>query len=225
MKSKWILLATLGLWITLCSNAEAISFGFTNISNNSISDAAIGEAQLSVDVTDIGSGQVLFTFLNIGSDASSITDVYFDDNEDTPVLSAIHGLIDADDGSDGDPGVDFSLGATPPILPAGNNATPPFIVTSGLAADSAPPVQPSGVNPGESLGVIFDLVSGESFADTISALSIGNLRVGIHVQGFASGGSESYVNTPNPVPEPATLLLFGTGVASLAGFRLRKKRK
>ena len=30
---------------------------------------------------------------------------------------------------------------------------------------------------------------------------------------------------PSPVPEPATMLLFGTGIASLAGSRIRRKKK
>lgn len=29
---------------------------------------------------------------------------------------------------------------------------------------------------------------------------------------------------PNPVPEPATMLLFGTGVAGLAGSRFRRRK-
>ena len=32
------------------------------------------------------------------------------------------------------------------------------------------------------------------------------------------------VNSSQPVPEPATMLLFGTGIAGLAGSRLRRKR-
>jgi len=195
--------------------AHAALFGFDNITNNNAGDAAIAESQLSVKVTDAGSDQVLFTLLNSGPEASSITDVYFDDGS----LLAFADLIDADDNG-GDPGVDFSQGASPPNLPGANNASPPFVTTAGFAFDSDAPTQPNGVNPGEELGILFNLLGSNSFADVIASLTNTSLRIGIHVQGFASGGSESFVN--NPVPEPATMLLLGSGLIGLAGFGRKK---
>ena len=195
--------------------AHAALFGFDNITNNNAGDAAIGELQISVEVTDAGSDQVLFTFLNSGPEASSIADVYFDDGS---LLDFVY-LIDADDNG-GDPGVDFSQGASPPNLPGANNASPPFVTSADLSFDSDPPAQPNGVNPGESLGILFDILSGSSFDDVIDSIESTDLRIGIHVQGFASGGSESFVN--NPVPEPATMLLLGSGLISLAGSGRKK---
>ena len=57
--------------------ASAVLFSFDNITNNDFDDAAIGEAQLFVDVTKPGDGNILFTFGNIGTEDLSITDVYF----------------------------------------------------------------------------------------------------------------------------------------------------
>jgi len=41
------------------------------------------------------------------------------------------------------------------------------------------------------------------------------------VQGFDSGGSESFVN--NPVPVPAAVWLFGSGLIGLVGVARRKR--
>jgi hypothetical protein len=51
----------------------------------------------------------------------------------------------------------------------------------------------------------------------LSQLASGELRIGVHVQGFASGGSESLVN----VPEPGTGVLLGLSLIGVIGQRRR----
>ena len=193
--------------------ARAAVLGFGCISGNLAGDCAIGEAQLTVNVSDAGGGEVLFSFSNSGPAASSITDVYFDDGSLLALAVVINDLVA--------PGiVDFSQGASPGNLPAGNLASPPFQTTAGFNADSNPPTQPNGVNPGELLGIRFTLQAGQDFDDVLSELGDGTLRIGIHVQGYATGGSESFVN--EPLPEPATFGLLGLGAAALAFARSRR---
>jgi len=159
------------------------TLGFYNITHNNAGDAAIGESQFFVDVTGGGS-KVTFTFRNTGPQPSVITEIYFDDGS-LLGIAAIH---------DNPPGVDYVPDASPPDLPGGNNLVPPFEVTQGfLAEPSAPPAQ-SGVGPGESLAIEFDLVPGKTLQDVLDELADGTLRIGIRGQSFASGGSESFVN-------------------------------
>jgi hypothetical protein len=201
---KFVGVAGFLLVVGMAPRAHADLFGFGCITHNLASDCAIGEAQLELEVTDAGWNQVLFTFTNTGLDASSITQVYFD--TDAALETVIVSILPM-------PGVDFSEGATPPVLPGGTPIS--FVVDTSAGAN--PAVQPNGVNPGESLGILID----PPFDEVIAALYSGDLRVGIHVQGFASGGSESFVAMPTPEPHAALLFLVGTAVAAGSARRRR----
>jgi len=215
----FVVALTYGLY---CAGAWAgPTYSFTHIGEAGdgpvqLADGAIGEAQMFVELLDLG-GQVEFVFSNIGPELSSITDVYFDDGVLLGIASIQNtlGLVE------------FSQYATPPELPGGNNLTPPFVTTAGFSADSDPPAQPLGVNPGETLGITFELIAGSFYSDVITELASGELRIGIHIQGYASGGSESFVNDGifdpgGQVPAPSALILagFGTGLVNW----LRKRR-
>jgi len=178
MRRQQLILCAGLLALCLAGNAIAVpinfgTYGFGNISANNVGDAQIGEAQLFVDVLadTLGDDQVIFQFRNIGPEASSIADVYFDNG----ILLGIASIDNSD------PGVAFSQHASPGNLPSHNSIVPAFQTTAGFGADSDPPVQPKGVNPSEMMGITFDLINGGTVQDVLDELANGEICVGIHV--------------------------------------------
>ena len=191
-------------------SSQAVTLTFFNISNNSGQAAAVA-TQLTVEVEQgADDTQASFTFLNNVGIAASITDVYFDDGSLLGIASISSSA-----------GVSFSPDANPANLPGGNCCS----FDASFSADSDEPPPANGVNSSTDwLTIIFNLVAGMTFEDTIAALISGDLRLGMHVQAIGtSGQSDGFINNPlDPVPLPAGLLLFLSGLAGI-GFLGRFK--
>jgi hypothetical protein len=184
-------------------DAGAVPFAMQCITNNDAGDCGIAEAQITLDVTDAGGGNVNVTVLNASGEPAVVAAVYFDGG----VLDSIVNIGNTS-------GVDFSEGGSPPNLPGGNTIG----FDADLLATANPPPPQNGVGAGEQLTVTLGIAAGSDFDDVLAALSSGDLRVGLHVIAFESGGSESVVN----VPAPGALGLVGIGLAALATRRVRR---
>lgn len=188
--------------------AEAIPLSFSCITGNSAADCGIATSQLVVTLDALGTDQVRLTISNDGPDASVYTRILFD--------GAVLASVDAVGNTP--PGVEFAA-ASPGVLPGGNGNPIQFETDLEVRADN--PMPQNGIGPGETLTIDLDILASSDFADVVAALTDGSLRIGMHVQSFESGGSESVLNVP--VPEPGTLLLLGAGLAGLMQFG-RKQR-
>lgn len=211
-----------GLSLLAAQSFAATTLSFYGITANDTSGMAVtdGEISLMVEIIDIGSNQVRFTFTN-DSDIGSLTDVYFDDG-------ALLGISHVSSSEN----VSFTGGsAAPPNLPGGSSVNPGFQTTAGFLADSDSPVIKNGVQNsdlnGEWLSIDFNLKSGKTYDDVLAALLLPEggewLRIGLHVQGYSCGSgtcSESFINSVplSPVPEAQShaMILAGLGMLALA---------
>lgn len=197
--------------------AGATVYSFDCITNNSATSCTSGETQLTMDVT-AASGGVRFLFSNIGAAASSVEQAFFDDG----VLTG--STITIENGT----GVVFTQDASPGNLPGGNSISPQFDTSFSFSAE--PPPSTNGINPGETLGLVFSGGS-VSLAGVLDDLNSGDLRVGLHVIAYANGSSEGFVNRPGlpplvgPIPEPGTWALLGSGLLALGGVARRKSKR
>lgn len=214
--------------MSLAANAETFHFTPITDSGNPLLQA-LGN-QLTLNVTDGGAGNVLFTFTNDGSINSTIARVFLD-----APANLFSNVAVASQSA----GVTFAPNTGPGNLPAGNTVN--FTATNQFGASAPPPID--GVNdstgfPGESLTLSGTLNPGTTFADVISSLDTTGaaaLRAGAHVISIAQANDESasFVNVPGtpggggspppPVPEPETygMLLAGLGFLTVA---LRRRR-
>lgn len=190
--------------------AHAEWFDFSAITANDPSGFSqyVGESQLHMEVVLYEEGQTRITFVNNGSEESSLSHIYFDFIPEIN-LSLVH-IGNAD-------GVSFtSQNVKPNNLPSGQTIFATF--ESDLAVGAKNPGPKNGINPGESLELIMNY---NSSYDIIAALANADLRVGLHVISLGEY-SESFVNV---VPEPATLPLLLSGTIALRWLRIKKSRR
>ena len=198
--------------VIMSTEARAEPFGFYAVTTNNMTDVAAGEAQLWVDVIDLdfdpvsSSDQVLFNFYNDDTIPEPkqmfFRNVYFYDGMlELPLIIPT-------------PGVAFSEPSNPQDLPGYDSG----LLTTFLAADAD--TQPEGtnwgVNPGEYLSVRFNIINPYNYDTLLSDIASSNVVLGLKVQGFDGGGSESFIT---PIPASVILGMLGLGIA---GLKLRK---
>jgi hypothetical protein len=202
-------IAALAVSLT-CVQAELYSFSAITANDTNGLAQTTGEQQLYMDVTLLGAGQSSLVFTNTGPEISFISAIYFDF---VPELDLTIGAIH--DGG----GVNFRMGpAKPENLPGGKGVDDVFI--ADLSTHATKPTSSKGINAYESLELIMNY---DAAFDLIDALADKDLKVGLHVQGFAGGYSESFINRNDPgvtIPEPGTLSFLIAGGLILRRLRL-----
>ncbi len=233
----------------LCLTALALAFaaqpakaGFAVTFTNKTSTTTDVASQLKLTIEDRGGSDVRFVFRNVGTIVSFIGEIYFQDGALISPATAAFNFTGSGTG------VLFQTSHVSPTNPPGINN---FTTSVGLSADSqgGSGIDNASANStAEFLYFNFTLSGGQTYANVINSLVTassnwnvhqpGGLRVALHVKGFGSGGSDSYLSTGfaydgnnstggNPIatPAPAGFVLLASALPVFGLRRLIRRKR
>lgn len=168
-----------------------IRLGFKNITGNRAAGDCAGQSHYFVNVTDVCARRVMFSFFSREPGTCSITNIYFND-EDVFSIS-VHIVTDAE-AAENPSNHRFTPAGSHRYVPQPYHDSTTFQVVWGYPSGAD---NDDGINRDESLGIVFDLQAGVTFADIICALTRGKFNIGIKVEESVQGASSVFINEPD----------------------------